>query len=188
MSLENQNNLNKSFQKIKGMIGEHLIKELFENLGYEVHFNGVEYRLPAYAKMVKRNKNFKIFKTISNIPDFWVYSREKDKQFLVEVKFRQNGKLLVGEVFQYFEDETVIIVISRDSFACNKIGVLKEKFKKKQEGEKDCYIEPENFVPLQHFDEFGFAESEKKIINHYIEMANVFFNGLNGSYSNTVKK
>ena len=187
MTQQNGNHLNKSFQKIKGKIGEHLIKELFENLGYDVEFTGVEYRTPAYANLVKRNKDFKIFKTMSYFPDFYMYSKEKNKPFLVEVKFRQNGKLLVNEIFQYHEDETIIIVISPDSFACNRIGDLKNKFQSSKD-KKDCYIEPENFVPLQDFKEFGFNKEEKNTISDYIKMANVFFEGLNGLYPKLKKE
>ncbi len=82
-----------------GKIAEKIVKELFEEAGYEVIRYGYEYTVPRLArrkiKIIGEAADY-----IRHQPDFVVINK-KNEAFFVEVKFRSSGVIKKEHMFYY---------------------------------------------------------------------------------------
>ena len=113
---------------IKGGIAESLIKQLFSQLGYEVHYLGMEHALPAITGKVRDN-SCEAATFIRKLPDFVIRDPSRhNKLFLIEIKFRANkdASNLLENNDKYPYDCAYIILVSTDSISCIKVSEYKK--------------------------------------------------------------
>lgn len=151
---------------IKGRIAETLVEELFLSGGYEVYRYGMENTVPGITKKLKRIKNDVSYK-IRNMPDFVIQdSKDRDKLFFVEVKFRKSEKFDRDDISDNYPFENCyFVIVSKEHIKCITY----------QELEKGDEITPDSKKYLGWRPEF---DLDKDKVKDFCDFAVKFFEGV----------
>lgn len=148
--------------KIKGIIAETIVEQLFKSLGFQVFKYGMENSIPGISDLLKGVRG-DVSKNIRQMPDFVVF---KDKQaHFIEVKFRKSGILKLKDIDKYGEypfENALFVLVTQKHIKCVSYSELKEG--------REIHEKCRNW--LGNRKEF---ETDKELIVEYCRYATKFF-------------
>ncbi len=151
--------INKTYNYLKGRIGEKLIEQMFIDLGYEVNPCGIETTIPNIQFINKlNNKKTKVFEQISLIPDYFISNRENGKSHLIEVKYRKLNFINIKYLKDYCFEGVLFILIGSNQIYCTTSDYLVEQAKNRN---RINFHELELLKDSSHFE---ISEEKRKII------------------------
>lgn len=123
---------------LKGRVGQVAIEIIFRNFGYEVYPYGYESYLTNVIKHMRKTGSNDIVKQIRSTPDTFIYDREINQAFLLEIKSTTsslNRFWLEEELLKKYKKlwgEAILIVIHIPSsqIYCKYISEINLKIKK----------------------------------------------------------
>lgn len=124
-----ETNLNFSRNLIKGKIAEIIFEQMFREAGeFTLLRLGYEYTSPELAQYQDVMQVKTVLDTLRHTPDFALISHDKQRVFIVEVKYQRQRdnvrmKRIAGQVLK-FSDPSWVFVASTDGFyfdACNNV-------------------------------------------------------------------
>jgi len=167
----NPNKTDYHFQTVKGRCAEALIEELFLLNGYDVFRFGMENTIPGILKKIKKSNDIATNR-IRSLPDLLV--TKNDKTFLIEVKYRADGKFLrnrdLHRDFPY--RECFFIIVSKENIKCIKYEEMTHK------GQEILSDDEEHL--LSERKEFSLS---KDSIKTFESVANMIFDGVTSKIS-----
>ncbi len=105
-----------SLQFIKGQLAEYIVKKLLQDSGYIVSDFGMEKSHPEILGKIGKDCN-NVSKIVRRMPDFLIISPDGEKHYMLEVKYRKDGKLCANDLHgkdateYYFAYENVYVIM-----------------------------------------------------------------------------
>jgi hypothetical protein len=113
---------------IKGKIAELVFEEMFSEMGCTVIPFGYERAVPELRRYNKSKQGRDVINNFRDTPDFAVISADKQKIFLIEVKFR--SKLGIKEVIKIAQRQierwnpSELFIATKEGFYLNDCGTI----------------------------------------------------------------
>jgi hypothetical protein len=163
-----------NYNLLKGKIAERLIEQLFIDLGYDIFPYGIETHIPNYQKFFNNlsAKNARILKPLRIFPDFVVASNDGKQTFLIDVKYRKNGTILLKNFKDYNIENVLFIIITYDSISYINSNEIIEALKDKNS------TKITNFKSLEHSKLFNFNKDQKRVIRQVLKLCDHLLNNL----------
>jgi len=151
--------------KIKGIIAETIVEQLFKSLRFQVFKYGMENSIPGISDLLKGVRG-DVSKNIRQMPDFVVF---KDNQaHFIEVKYRKSGCLKLKDVDKYGEypfENALFVLLTQKHIKCISYKELKEG--------KEITEKTKNWLGSRK--EF---QTDKDLIIEYCKYATKFFDNV----------
>jgi hypothetical protein len=160
---------------LAGSIGKAVIEAYFVRFGYEVYPFGYENHYANVTRFLKRDSLKETITKIRAMPDLLVFNREKEENYLVEIKAsnckKELGYWIEEERFdcyrQNWQDAVLVIyLISSGEVICKRISEIKHWTKAPLPNKS----KPGYYLDLNYFSEFPeyFTNIDRK---NYVELS-----------------
>lgn len=128
-------------------------------MGWEVYHFGMEHLVPSIVDKLK-NANDRTSNYIKRMPDFIVYQPETDTPFLLEVKFRKDGRYTYSSLKSNPYKPAFVIVVSPNSIKCLTVDEIS----------RGAAINNKSSNHLINRDEFNFSPNDREVIDRFVEI------------------
>ncbi|HPI30301.1 MAG TPA: hypothetical protein PLS26_07210 [Bacteroidales bacterium] len=119
---------NFNLNTLKGRMAEQIIKDLFQQSGYNVFNFGLESLHPTLSKNIKFINN-KMSTELRFLPDFVVQNSRQGDLFYLEVKFRADGCFRFDEKYDTYPYKNAwFVIVSPEKIQCMHYKRLIQKY------------------------------------------------------------